>query len=167
MRQIFAISTQCSQSAHASDPSSPRIVTKEIYREISTYEILREAYWPGELLVDQCTSRIYRITAAQYDNTGFSRSLRIDADYIAYDGEKFGTREATFNVPAYGAVKYINKLEAFPLKYHPDQAAVKQQAVDNGKKFAALQGQHYKAHQGIAFSLRGCRATVDSRVMVI
>ena len=142
-------------------------MTKEIYREISTYEILREAYWPGELLVSRSTSRIYRITAAQYENTGFCPSLRIDADYIAYDGEIFGTREATFNVPAYSAVQYINKLDAFPLKFHPDQAAVKQQAVENGKKFSALQGQHYKAHQGVAVSLRCCRTTVDSRVMVI
>lgn len=133
----------------------------------TTYEILREAFWPGEMIVDTCSglSRAYRITAVNYVEQSWDDEyfLDIDAEYIAHDGTTFGTVEANLRVDKFKGVKYFTDLPVFPLKYHEKESEIKTNLLERGKKFVELQGQKYKTHKGVCKTL-SCR---PERVNVI
>jgi hypothetical protein len=53
------------------------------------------------------------------------KTLHIKAKYIDYDGTEFGTVKTSFEIQEFSGVKYIQDLQVFPLKYHPDQQAIR------------------------------------------
>jgi hypothetical protein len=165
MRRRSGISSSCSQSkSHPLINSS----TNSHLRGTSSFEILKEAYWPGELLIECSLNRIYRITDASYQVTQCGTFLVVECFYIDYDGKCFGTVSESFHLSAFRGVQYINELAAFPLKYHPQQDEIKARLLKRGRNFAALQGQHYKNHAGIVRNITYpfSQVNVDSRVMV-
>jgi hypothetical protein len=51
--------------------------------------------------------------------------------------------------PFRGAVP-ITSLDAYPLKYHPDEAGLREVIMKRGKKWSSLMGVHHKQYNGIA-----------------
>jgi AAA+ superfamily predicted ATPase len=136
----------------------------------TNYEIIREAYWPGELIVDACSGRVFRLTGVDYVDNPWDREfyLAIHADYIDHNGKEFGTVSREFQINKFEGVEYFKDLNVFPLKYHPRAEEIKATLLKRGKRFAALKGQHHLNHDGIAltFSCPPSRVTVKSRIMV-
>ncbi|KAF8539779.1 P-loop containing nucleoside triphosphate hydrolase protein [Trichophaea hybrida] len=134
----------------------------------SSFEVLKEAYWPGELLVQASLSRIYRITDVRHMTTQCGVMLSVSCEYIDYDGKCFGTVPKEFRINAFHGVQYINELSAFPLEYHPQIDEIKARLKTRGMQFVALKGQHYKSHAGVARTIQYpyLQANVDSRVMI-
>jgi AAA+ superfamily predicted ATPase len=136
----------------------------------TNYEILREAFWPGDLVVDACSSRVYRVTGASYVNNPWEHLhyLSVQAEYIDHNGKEFGAVPTEFEIHQFEGVEYLKDLSVFPLKYHPQQEELKATLLKRGKRFAALKGQHHLNHDGIAitFTCPPSRVTVKSRIMV-
>ena len=44
----------------------------------------------------------------------------------------------------------IRTLDVFPLKYHPDEAGLREMILKRGKKWIGLTGVHHKQYAGIA-----------------
>jgi len=131
----------------------------------TTYEILREAFWPGEAIVDTCSglSRAYRIKTVEYVESCWNDEyyLNVEAEYIAHDGDNYGTVVDYFRVNRFKGVKYFTDLAVFPLKYHPDEAAIRKNLVERGRKFVSLQGQNYKFHKGVTKTIAYCPRRVS------
>ena len=47
--------------------------------------------------------------------------------------------------------RQISSLPCYPLKYHKDPEKLREQLIERGKCFAALEGQQYRYQRGIAF----------------
>lgn len=68
----------------------------------------------------------------------------------------------------HGARK-ITSLSAYPIQYHKDEAKLRDDLVERGKKFVALGGVHYKAHEGMAYQKKKkavSKIHVNGRIMV-
>jgi hypothetical protein len=130
--------------------------TKNICRGTTTFDILREAFWPGDIVIKEEPRKLrtYRLTDVQYHKHFYppppKRSLQISAEYIDCNGDDFGTVKTTFEIDEFSGIRFINQLDLFPLKYHPDQDTIRQRLLERGKKFVTLKGQHYKMYQGLA-----------------
>lgn len=65
--------------------------------------------------------------------------------------------------------KKITSLNCYPLQYHRNEAQLRKDLVERGKKFVALSGVHYKSHQGMAYYKKKksiIKVNVNGRVMV-
>lgn len=70
--------------------------------------------------------------------------------------------------PFRGAVR-ITSLDAYPLKYHADEAGLREAVLKRGKKWSNLRGVHHKEYSGIAALKCGNKVVkhnVRSRIMV-
>lgn len=145
-------------------------VENMIPKGTATYEIVREAFWPGDLVVNRCSgNRAYRVTAVNYCETWDGKEyLDVDAEYIDSNGKEFGVCSTSFQIPKFKGVKYLTELSAYPLKYHPQYEEIKVALLARGRKWAALQGQHFKAHKGVGKTYEAYpnRVNIDSRCMI-
>lgn len=44
----------------------------------------------------------------------------------------------------------IHSLDAYPLKYHPNEAEIKQTLLNRGRKWVSLNGVHHRHYKGFA-----------------
>ena len=58
-------------------------------------------------------------------------------------------------------MKYFTDLVVFPLKYHADEAAIRKNLVERGRKFVSLQGKNYKFHKGVTNTIAYCPRRVS------
>lgn len=142
-------------------------------KSTSTYGILREAFWAGDLIVDRCSGfkRAYRLVDVSYYESEWDNEyyLDIEAQYIDYNGEEFGTSFEHFRIKQYKGVKYLYDLPVFPIKYLPQKDELLASLLARGKKFVSLKGQNFKTYNGICHTLDHCRPLpvhVDSRIMI-
>ncbi|KAH8820722.1 hypothetical protein F5884DRAFT_720005 [Xylogone sp. PMI_703] len=139
---------------------------------VSSFDILREAFWPGDIIVDTSNDyiRAYRVKSADYEERwtprGMEVYLAIKAEYTDSDGDVFGNMDTTFTIDGFKGVTFFNELNVFPLKYHPNSDEVFNTLVNRGKRFASLKGQHLKFLKGVVWDLRGSKMTVNSRIVL-
>lgn len=72
-------------------------------------------------------------------------------------------------LPDFQGSRRIDSLACYPLQYHKDEAQVRRDLIERGKKFVGLGGVHYKCHQGLAYYKKKksvVRVEVNSRIMV-
>ncbi|QSZ34360.1 hypothetical protein DSL72_005951 [Monilinia vaccinii-corymbosi] len=73
------------------------------------------------------------------------------------------------DVPAFKGARKITSLHCYPLKYHKNEAKLRAELIERGKKFVALQGVHYKSHKGMAYYKKRkavVKVNIDGRIMV-
>ena len=129
--------------------------TNVVYRNITNFQILREIFWKGDIIVNKRGTRAYHLVDAYIivEDTVLGKPpksfLRIIAEYVDFQGDRFGAVKYRPKIPEFVGVKYIKDLPFFPLKYHPNATKLAQRLVDRGQKFACLSGQKYKIHKGL------------------
>jgi hypothetical protein len=63
----------------------------------------------------------------------------------------------------------ITSLGCYPLKYHKNEAQLRKDLIDRGKKFVSLSGVHYKSHQGMAYYKKKkaiIKVNINGRIMI-
>ncbi len=63
----------------------------------------------------------------------------------------------------------ITSLKCYPLKYHKNEAQIRKDLVERGKKFVSLSGVHYKSHQGMAYYKKKktvIKVNINGRIMI-
>lgn len=127
------------------------------------------AFVPGELvyvpktcpthyLERDCVFRLKSMTRCSCTRTwcaDYSWNLVMYA--IVYDGTDFGYDSIIMRIRAYEGVRALQDLNVMPLKYHQDHERIKMTLIARGKKYIALEGQHYKESNGIAELLSDTR----------
>lgn len=95
--------------------------------------------------------------------------FQLDCHYIDYDGKTFGEATAVLEIDEFRGARRIDSLGVFPLAYHEDEAQVRENLIERGRKFGSLRGMHYKFYKGLAFFKRkrgAVRLNVNGRIMV-
>lgn len=93
----------------------------------------------------------------------------IEGRYLEYDGKTFGMGTMEVEVEQFKGPRKISSLACYPLKYHKDSVALKQQLIERGKKFVALKGMNYRFHKGMGFYKKKrqiIKVNINGRVMV-
>jgi len=93
----------------------------------------------------------------------------IEGRYLEYDGKTFGVGQMEVDVPSFKGARKITSLSCYPLKFHKDEAKLRRDLIERGKKFVALQGVHYKSHEGLAYYKKKrqvIKVNINGRVMV-
>ena len=93
----------------------------------------------------------------------------IEGRYLEYDGKTFGMGTMEVEVEQFKGPRKISSLACYPLKYHKDSVALRQQLIERGKKFVALKGMNYRFHKGMGFYKKKrqiIKVNINGRVMV-
>lgn len=72
-------------------------------------------------------------------------------------------------VASFKGAKKISSLTCYPLKYHKNEAKIRAELIERGKKFVALQGVNYKSHEGLAFHKKRkqiVKVNINGRIMI-
>ncbi|OJJ33550.1 hypothetical protein ASPWEDRAFT_116032 [Aspergillus wentii DTO 134E9] len=125
-------------------------------KRTSTFEILREAFWAGDIVIDQQSAvpRAYRVVDVSYKVTMCNRYLSIKTKFINFNGKKLGTVNRELTIDDFEGVKYLRDLPVCHLKDHPNKEAITEALIERGQKFLSLRGQNYKFHSGVAQALK-------------
>jgi len=73
------------------------------------------------------------------------------------------------DVVAFKGAKKIDSLACYPLKYHKDEAKIRAELIQRGKKFVSLQGVNYRSHCGMAYYKKKkqiIKVNINGRIMV-
>ncbi|KAB8298079.1 hypothetical protein EYC80_001842 [Monilinia laxa] len=142
---------------------------------IITFDLLWALYKPNTLAytttygtIDE--PRAFKIELAE-KNSSFMRGTwyHIEGKYLEYDGKTWGMGTMDCEVPSFKGARKITSLNCYPLKYHRNEAKLRIELIERGKKFVALQGVHYKSHKGMAYYKKRkavVKVNIDGRVMV-
>jgi len=97
------------------------------------------------------------------------RWYSIESKYLEYDGKNFGMATVHAEVPAFTGARKISSLPCYPIYYHKDAEKARQELVERGKKFVALQGMNYKTYTGMCYVKKEdkvLKVDVHGRIMV-
>lgn len=73
------------------------------------------------------------------------------------------------DVAAFKGARKITSLNCYPLKHHKNEAKIRAELIERGKKFVSLQGVQYKCHEGLAYVKRKkqvLKININGRIMV-
>ncbi|KAM3420591.1 hypothetical protein BST61_g3853 [Cercospora zeina] len=137
---------------------------------LMSYQHLWTIYRPGDLIYGTVLGqpRAFRLISYQY-NCGDFPGLQLSTEFVDFDGEDFGTRIGGQFVAAFSGAERIDRLEAFPMKFHSAPEDVQKQLVARGRRFEELAGMHFMRYASIALEHTPCglsRYNVDGRVVV-
>ena len=93
----------------------------------------------------------------------------LEAQYVDWDGEKFGLASANISIHAFHGTKSLSSLPAIPIAYYQRRAEIEQRTLARGRVFESLQGYHYKMYCGVAVEATGQKSAsfdVKSRIKV-
>ncbi|KAI1646660.1 uncharacterized protein F4817DRAFT_316662 [Daldinia loculata] len=93
----------------------------------------------------------------------------IEGKYFEYDGKQFGYGSMSEEITEFRGARKITSLGCYPLKYHKNEAQLRKDLIERGKKFVGLGGVHYKGHQGMAYHKKKksvIKVNINGRIMV-
>ncbi|KAI1077949.1 hypothetical protein F5B20DRAFT_248399 [Whalleya microplaca] len=93
----------------------------------------------------------------------------VEGKYFEYDGKQFGFGSMAEEIPEFRGARKITNLSTYPLKYHKNEAQLRKDLIERGKKFVSLGGVHFKSHQGMAYHKKKksvIKVNINGRVMV-
>uniref|UniRef100_A0A0B7K9C2 AAA+ ATPase domain-containing protein n=1 Tax=Bionectria ochroleuca TaxID=29856 RepID=A0A0B7K9C2_BIOOC len=141
-----------------------------------TFELLWALWKPGTLAYSPTYGnndipRVFRVEASERHNSLTKGEFYfIDGKYFEYDGKRFGLGNVSEDVLEFTGARKITSLPCYPLAYCANEAAIRKELVERGKKFVALSGMHYRGYNGMAY-LKRKKGTVrfniqNSRIMI-
>lgn len=140
-----------------------------------TFELLWALYCPNDIAVTSCYGaweepRCFKIDYAIKNCTMMRGEWYcVEGTYMEYDGKNFGLGNFEANVEGFKGPRKITSLSCYPLKYHKDPESVKNQIIERGKQFVAMDGMNYRFHKGLAFHKKKkqvLKICVNGRVMI-
>ncbi|KAK7748646.1 hypothetical protein SLS53_000667 [Cytospora paraplurivora] len=140
-----------------------------------TFDLLWALWKPGTLAYTSTYGshdepRVFKIdTAEKHHHISKGEFYLVDGKYFEYDGKQFGYGHIMEEIGEFRGAKKITSLNCYPLSYHKNEAQLRKELVERGKKFVSLSGVHYKSHQGMAYYKKKksiIKVNVNGRVMV-
>ncbi|KAL2260434.1 hypothetical protein VTK26DRAFT_5547 [Humicola hyalothermophila] len=114
--------------------------------------------------------RVFKVEVAEKDYSIMKGEYYyIEGKYFEYDGKQFGYGSMSEEIGNFRGARKITSLGCYPLKYHKNEAQLRRELVERGKKFVSLSGVHYKSHQGMAYYKKKkslVKVNINGRIMV-
>ena len=133
-------------------------------RKEITCNLLHTLYIPGSLVVAQCADtklpRIFRLTSVGKENSvlecesvGFvddhPSSLDVNSERSKYrDDYKIGKVKTKIILREFEGTVKVTDLAAYPIMFHPNEAKLREQLRQCGKKWMNLIGVHHMQYDG-------------------
>ena len=137
-----------------------------------TYDHLWTIFRPGVKVFSRVRgqNRVFKLLQYFYHVDFMQSYLGLSMEYIDYDGDEFGTRNITINVPKFTGAQPVTALNAFPLARHVSALDISKKLIERGKKWEEVNGagQSFMDYRGIAVDQQ-CpphRYNVNCRVMI-
>ncbi|KAK4205044.1 hypothetical protein QBC40DRAFT_65492 [Triangularia verruculosa] len=140
-----------------------------------TFDLLWALWKPNTLAFAHTYSspdepRVFKVEVAE-KHSSFMKGdyYYLEGKYFEYDGKQFGYGSVAEEIPEFRGARRITSLNCYPLSYHKNEAKVRKELVDRGKKFVSLAGVFYKSHQGMAYYKKKkgvVKVNINGRIMV-
>lgn len=119
---------------------------------VCTFEHVWTIFEPGDFVFTTRDSAecALQLQSADYRDTRCGRAYSLNSDEVDWDGENFGRNRTTLNIYKFNGTLPISQLGVYPLKYHSDEAQLKERLIERGRVFERLRGYHYRHFKGIA-----------------
>jgi hypothetical protein len=151
-----------------------------------TFDLLWALFKPNTIIYTQCAGsnepRAFKCKYSEKVETMRGTWWAVEGQYLEYDGTTkdpkhgkggssatFGWGSITINIEAFKGARKITSLACYPMKYRNDEAQLRTQLIERGKKFVSLAGMQYKAYEGLAFVKKKrqyVKVHVGGRIMV-
>jgi hypothetical protein len=96
--------------------------------------------------------RCFKVDYCQEEEDWFgNKKWNIEGRYLEYDGKVFGLGDHFSQIAAFKGPRKVANLGAYPLSFHKEPEALREQLIERGKKFVALQGMSYRFQKGLAY----------------
>ncbi|KAK0742028.1 hypothetical protein B0T21DRAFT_381752 [Apiosordaria backusii] len=140
-----------------------------------TFDLLWALWKPNTLAFAQTYGspdepRVLKIEIAE-KHSSFMKGdyYYLEGKYFEYDGKQFGYGSVSEEIVEFRGARKITSLNCYPLSYHKNEAKVRKELVERGKKFVSLAGVYYKSHQGMAYYKKKkgvVKVNINGRIMV-
>lgn len=119
---------------------------------VCTFEHVWTIFEPGDFVFTALNSAecAVQLQSADYRDTRCGRAYSLYSDEVDWDGENFGQNRTTMDIYQFNGTLPISQLGVYPLKYHSDEAKLKERLIERGRVFEQLKGFRYKQYAGIA-----------------
>uniref|UniRef100_A0A0W0F8F3 AAA+ ATPase domain-containing protein n=1 Tax=Moniliophthora roreri TaxID=221103 RepID=A0A0W0F8F3_MONRR len=145
-----------------------------------TYELLWALFKPNALvyrfhaLTEQMQILLARTVEYRMRPQDKSKYAAIACDIISNDGNNFGHAREILEIDLYLGARRIQDLPVFPLEHHPSKEALREHAIQRGKKFAQMEQHSYHEISGQAmretmnenFKVKRMKFNTYERVMI-
>lgn len=132
-----------------------------------SYGHLWTIFKPGQLVYATRGGQPCAFTLQSYQYVcGDCPGLRLQVEFVDYDGEDFGTRQSALLIPQFQGARPIASLNALPLAMHADVESITRLLTVRGRMWESLTGQNFRQYKGVAMDARQNRYNIDSRVML-
>ncbi|KAK7738604.1 hypothetical protein SLS62_011355 [Diatrype stigma] len=121
-----------------------------------SYENLWTIFKPGTLVYNRMLGqhRAFKLTRFAYEDDR-EPCLALRAQYVDFDGTKFGTLKTWIRIPRYSGTMRCAELNAMPLDCHPSAERIRAELLARGRRFQELTGQHFRHYRGTAIMKNG------------
>lgn len=119
---------------------------------VCTFEHVWTIFEPGDYVftIQDSAESALQLQSADYRDTRCGKAYSLSSDEVDWDGENFGRNRTTLNIYKFSGTLPISQLGVYPLKYHSDEAKLKERLIARGRVFEELHGYHYKNYTGVA-----------------
>jgi len=119
---------------------------------VCTFEYVWTIFEPGDYVftIQDSAESALQLQSADHRDTRCGKAYSLYADEVDWDGENFGRNRTTLNIYKFSGTLPISQLGVYPLKYHSDEAKLKERLIARGRVFEELHGYHYKNYTGVA-----------------
>lgn len=133
------------ETYHASTIRAMKEITSKgfvTYANLWTvYETYQELYMFDK---DTQKHRCYEFKSGEYETSdGSPAAFKIIHRHVDYDGTNFGWVDKCTQISEFRGRKKISSLPIFPLLYHPNKEAIREELLATGRKFESMKGTHY------------------------
>lgn len=136
---------------------------------LMSYEHLWTVFRPGMTICGPVFGQPRAFTLSSYGYSCDPAGLQLAMTFVDFDGEDLGTRSTARLIPAFAGAVAINQLSAYPIQYHSESAALRQQLIERGRRMEKYAGMHFCCYNGIALEQTDFgmdRYNIDGRVVV-
>ncbi|KAI1832610.1 hypothetical protein DTO006G1_1692 [Penicillium roqueforti] len=136
-----------------------------VAKGVITFELVWTIIKPDDVILSSAKEglRAYSSTRGSSDGEG-SPIDYFQAEYVEFDGTKFGYNTTDFMIPRFEGAMPITSLTIFPLKLHPANEAVQEMLTARGKKWEALKGYHFRSYDSSTST--NSKGHVKNRVII-
>lgn len=134
-----------------------------------TYEHLWTIFCPGFIMFSPVFGQLRAFKLNSYAYSLNPPGLVLNTEFVDFDGDDMGIRNASRMVAAFSGAQKITELYAYPLRWHRAEGQVRQQLIARGRRWEQHAGMHFRNYKGIALHIEGCsvdRYNIDGRVVV-
>jgi hypothetical protein len=123
-----------------------------------TFEHLYAILVPRTIFVTRCAitglPRLFKLIGFQRTPLGGKPLYQLTCESVDLidrnTTQTVGRVQTTILIKYFKGTTNIQSLDAYPLKYHPDEGKLRETLLQRGKKWVALIGVHHKQYDGVA-----------------